>query len=318
MSTETTISMFCNSPTSLNRRDPCLEEPATSSPSSLIPLFHNISIDDQRNTITEWRILNQQYDVSYKGLKVPTPIKTFSECNLNPHLLTALANTTPSPIDMATVPLALHQRDVLCSGVTDVAPKARVFILPLLMRILTLPRMSPMMSRSRRPRNTKGGGGGPYAVILVPDRDLGEALHSLIIWFYPILRISVFELYAAAVDMIEGAPVVIATPFRLYDSFVRRLVTLDQCSFVALYQVDQILDSASGSYYLDHIIKKAMPTHYLKPETLGEEFVDGEVYQTTYMICSTITPLVQRLADEFLRSPVLMNLGQPLCPKTDY
>ncbi|KAJ7974358.1 DEAD-box ATP-dependent RNA helicase [Quillaja saponaria] len=67
-------------------------------------------------TERDWRIFRENFNISYNGSKIPRPIRSWSESKLSKEIMMAVAKAgyqTPSPIQMAAIPLGLQQRDVI-------------------------------------------------------------------------------------------------------------------------------------------------------------------------------------------------------------
>ena len=72
--------------------------------------------------------------------------------------------TTPSPIQMAAIPLGLQQRDVI--GVAETGSgKTAAFVLPMLVYIMRLPPMTDIVAAE-----------GPYAVVMAPTHELAQQI----------------------------------------------------------------------------------------------------------------------------------------------
>ncbi|CAI9275258.1 unnamed protein product [Lactuca saligna] len=67
-------------------------------------------------TERDWRIFREDFNISYKGSRIPRPMRSWVESKLSNELLKAVERAgykTPSPIQMAAIPLGLQQRDVI-------------------------------------------------------------------------------------------------------------------------------------------------------------------------------------------------------------
>jgi len=157
----------------------------------------------------------------------------FSDFDLDPRLkenLRAIGFTRPTPIQEATIPAALEDRDILGSAETGTG-KTAAFFLPILQRLLD-------GQKSRTPR----------VLVLVPTRELalqvaehGEALaRGLSVQFVTVyggVRIG------PQIDALRrGVDVVIATPGRLLDVLQRGHVRFDRLETLVLDEADRMLD----------------------------------------------------------------------------
>lgn len=85
-------------------------------------------------TERDWRIFREDFSISYKGSKIPRPMRNWAEGKLAPELLKAVEKVgykNPSPIQMAAIPLGLQQRDVIAIAETG-SGKTAAFVLPML------------------------------------------------------------------------------------------------------------------------------------------------------------------------------------------
>ncbi|KAL3377615.1 hypothetical protein AABB24_003821 [Solanum stoloniferum] len=67
-------------------------------------------------TERDWRIFREDHNISYKGSRIPRPMRNWVESKLTTELLKAVDRAgykKPSPIQMAAIPLGLQQRDVI-------------------------------------------------------------------------------------------------------------------------------------------------------------------------------------------------------------
>ncbi|GKD69820.1 DEAD-box ATP-dependent RNA helicase 21-like protein [Tanacetum coccineum] len=85
-------------------------------------------------TDRDWRIFREDFNISYKGSKIPRPMRNWVESRLSNKLLKAVDRAgykTPWPIQMAAIPLGLQQRDVIDVSETG-SGKTAAFVLPML------------------------------------------------------------------------------------------------------------------------------------------------------------------------------------------
>ncbi|MGH8033424.1 MAG: DEAD/DEAH box helicase, partial [Luteimonas sp.] len=161
---------------------------------------------------------------------------TFEDLGLSPALLRALAEsgyTTPTPIQIQAIPLALAGHDLLGGAQTGTG-KTAAFGLPLLQRLskITLP------AGARKPR----------ALVLVPTRELAVQVADSIKTYGRGLRMNVTTIYGGAgmgpqVDNLRrGADILVATPGRLIDHLERGSAKLDAIEILVLDEADRMLD----------------------------------------------------------------------------
>ncbi|CAM8953084.1 unnamed protein product [Rhodiola kirilowii] len=255
-------------------------------------------------TDRDWRIFREDFNISYKGSKIPRPMRNWAESKLTPELLKAverLGYNKPSPIQMAAIPLGLQQRDVI--GIAETGSgKTAAFVLPMLTYISRLP---PMTEENEEE--------GPYAVVMAPTRELAKQIEDETVKFAHYLGIKVVSIVGGqsieeqGFKIRQGCEVVIATPGRLIDCLERRYAVLNQCNYVVLDEADRMIDMGFEPQVVG--VLEAMPSSNLKPENEDEELDEKKIYRTTYMFSATMPPAVERLARKFLRNPVVVTIG---------
>ncbi|KAL0305037.1 UNVERIFIED_CONTAM: DEAD-box ATP-dependent RNA helicase 21 [Sesamum angustifolium] len=255
-------------------------------------------------TERDWRIFREDFNISYKGSRIPRPMRSWAESKLGPELLKAVERAgykTPSPIQMAAIPLGLQQRDVI--GIAETGSgKTAAFVLPMLTYITRLP-----------PISEDNEAEGPYAVVMAPTRELAQQIEDETVKFAHYLGIKVVSIVGGqsieeqGFRIRQGCEVVIATPGRLLDCLERRYAVLNQCNYVVLDEADRMIDMGFEPQVVG--VLDAMPSSNLKPENEDEELDEKRIYRTTYMFSATMPPAVERLARKYLRNPVVVNIG---------
>ncbi|KAI3863509.1 hypothetical protein MKW92_015377 [Papaver armeniacum] len=255
-------------------------------------------------TERDWRIFREDFNISYKGSKIPRPMRNWRESNLSTELLKAVEKVgykTPSPIQMAAIPLGLQQRDVI--GIAETGSgKTAAFVLPMLTYISRLP-----------PISEENEAEGPYAVVMAPTRELAQQIEDETVKFAHYLGIKVVSIVGGqsieeqGFKIRQGCEVVIATPGRLIDCLERRYAVLNQCNYVVLDEADRMIDMGFEPQVMG--VLDAMPSSNLKPENEDEELDAKRIYRTTYMFSATMPAAVERLARKYLRNPVVVNIG---------
>ncbi|KAL2512022.1 DEAD-box ATP-dependent RNA helicase 21 [Abeliophyllum distichum] len=136
-------------------------------------------------TERDWRIFKEDFNISYKGSKIPRPMRSWIESKLGPELLRAVERAgykTPSPIQMAAIPLGLQQRDMI--GVAETGSgKTAAFVLPMLTYIT---RLLPITDENEAK--------GPYAVVMAPTRELAQQIEDKNVKFAHYLGIKVVSI----------------------------------------------------------------------------------------------------------------------------
>jgi superfamily II DNA/RNA helicase len=205
------------------------------------------------------------------------PAATFAELDMPPALLSVLTRervTKPFPIQAATLPDALHGRDVLGCGRTG-SGKTLAFGLPLLARIA---------ARRARP-------GRPLALVLVPTRELARQVAAALAPYARALRLRLTTIVGGmpigrqVKALGRGAEVVVATPGRLTDLIERRACRLDSVVVTALDEADQMADMG-----------------FLPQVTVLLEKVDPDGQRMLFS--ATLDRDVDRLVRRFLTDPV--------------
>nr|XP_043618705.1 DEAD-box ATP-dependent RNA helicase 21-like [Erigeron canadensis] len=258
-------------------------------------------------TDKDWRIFREDFNISYKGSKIPRPMRSWAESGLSdlcPQLLKAVVDRagykTPSPIQMAAIPLGLEQRDVIGVAQTG-SGKTAAFVIPMLTYITRLP---PITERAE---------GGPYAVVLAPTRELAQQIEKETVKFAHYLGIKVVSVVGGqsieeqGFKISQGCEVVIATPGRLLDCLERRYAVLNQCNYVVLDEADRMIDMGFEPQVVG--VLDAMPSTNFKPENEDEELDEKKIYRTTCMFSATMPAAVERLATKYLRNPVVVTVG---------
>ncbi|GER36118.1 DEAD-box ATP-dependent RNA helicase [Striga asiatica] len=187
-------------------------------------------------TDRDWRIFREDFNISYEGSKIPRPMRNWAESKLSAELLRAVNRAgykSPSPIQMAAIPLGLEQRNVI--GVSETGSgKTAAFVLPMLTYITRLPPISEE--------------NGPYAVVMAPTRELALQIEDETTKFAHYMGIKVVSIVGGqsiakqGFKLRQGCEVVIATPGRLLDCLERRYVVLNQCKYVVLDEADRMID----------------------------------------------------------------------------
>nr|XP_043605891.1 DEAD-box ATP-dependent RNA helicase 21-like [Erigeron canadensis]XP_043605892.1 DEAD-box ATP-dependent RNA helicase 21-like [Erigeron canadensis]XP_043605893.1 DEAD-box ATP-dependent RNA helicase 21-like [Erigeron canadensis]XP_043605894.1 DEAD-box ATP-dependent RNA helicase 21-like [Erigeron canadensis]XP_043605895.1 DEAD-box ATP-dependent RNA helicase 21-like [Erigeron canadensis]XP_043605896.1 DEAD-box ATP-dependent RNA helicase 21-like [Erigeron canadensis]XP_043605897.1 DEAD-box ATP-d len=252
----------------------------------------------------DWTIFREDFDISYRGSKVPKPMRTWVESGLSYELRKAVDRVgyrTPSPIQMAAIPLGLQQRDVIGVAGTG-SGKTAAFVLPMLAYISILPPISELNEVE-----------GPYAVVLAPTRELALQIEEETVKLARYVGIKVVSIVGGqsieeqGFKIRQGCQVVIATPGRLKDCLERRYVVLNQCNYVVLDEADRMMDMGFEPQVVG--ILDAMPSSNLKPENDYEDLDEKRIYRTTYMFSATMPAAVERLARKYLRNPIVVTIG---------
>jgi ATP-dependent RNA helicase RhlE len=231
----------------------------------------------------------------------------FSEFNLDPRLLKGVQRMgfgEPTPIQAATIPVALTGQDVLGSAETGTG-KTAAFVLPILHRLLAGDAARPQAGA----RLSVGGakpltGARPHkvrALILVPTRELAlqVAEHARVLGGQTDLRtVAIYGgvgLGDQEKDLRRGVDIVIATPGRLLDHVERRNIKFDALETLVLDEADRMLDVG----FLPDLrrIARLLPTA-----------------RQTMLFSATLIPTIVSLASEMTRTPIRIQVEKTTAP----
>ncbi len=203
-----------------------------------------------------------------------TPLSLFSELNLSEPLLRALKDVgyeSPSPIQAATIPLLLANRDLLGQAQTGTG-KTAAFALPILSRIDI--RQS-----------------APQALVLAPTRELAiqvaEAFqrYATHIPGFHVLPIYGGQSYGPQLSALRrGVHVIVGTPGRVIDHLDKGSLDLSQLKTLVLDEADEMLRMGFIDD-VESILKKT-------PDT-----------RQTALFSATLPSVIKRMAQTYLRDP---------------
>lgn len=244
----------------------------------------------------DWRIFKEDFNISTQGSQVPHPIRFWNEAVLNKGILDVVADLgydEPTPIQRQAIPIALNNRDFIGLAETG-SGKTLAFILPILNRILSLPKM-----------NAETALNGPYALILTPTRELSIQIEKVISAFQKrsgikgMAIIGGHSMAEQSMRMRQGYEIIVATPGRLRDCLEQHVLVLNQCLFLVLDEADRMVElnfDDDLSY-----IRKCLPTP--SPDA-------QMALHQTLMFSATMSNAVERIARLYLRSPVVIKIGE--------
>ena len=157
---------------------------------------------------------------------------SFNQFNLDTRLLAAVKRfgfTTPTPIQVSAIPLALDGHDLVGTAQTGTG-KTAAFVLPILHKLLTDP--------GKRTR----------ALIVTPTRELAEQIHQTVgrlSYGTNIRSVAVYGGVGAAPQieaLRRGVEVLVACPGRLLDHIRNQDIKLDRIEVLVLDEADRMLD----------------------------------------------------------------------------
>ncbi len=214
---------------------------------------------------------------------------TFESLGLAPALLRALVeqgSATPTPIQVAAIPLVLDGHDLLAGAQTGTG-KTAAFALPLLQRFAVEP--EPVQrNQVRRPR----------VLVLTPTRELAAQVHDSFRAYGKHVRVRTCAVFGGVgmggqiQTLRRGMDIIVATPGRLIDHMQRRNVDLSGIDMLVLDEADRMLDM--GFLPALKQILGALPTQ-----------------RQTMLFSATFAPEIKSLAAQFMRTPREAQMAVP-------
>jgi ATP-dependent RNA helicase RhlE len=210
----------------------------------------------------------------------------FTSLGLGPKITRALREqgyVEPTPIQAKAIPAVLEGRDVIGVAQTGTG-KTAAFVLPMLERLAAGP-------RRRRMR----------ALVIAPTRELVVQTEENVRVYGRHLDLQYATVYGGVGEhpqvaaLRRGVDLVVATPGRLLDLMARRHVDLTELAFVVLDEADRMLDMG----FLPDI-RRIMATLPANRQTL--------------LFSATLSPEIEKIAAEFLRNPVTVQIGPRATP----
>jgi ATP-dependent RNA helicase RhlE len=206
----------------------------------------------------------------------------FEELGLQAELLRAVSSegyTTPTPVQVRTIPAVLKGRDVLARAQTGTG-KTAAFTLPMLQLL-----------------NKDGRGRYPRALVLTPTRELAAQVAESVRTYgrHMHLRSAVVfggvGIHPQIEKLRRGVDILVATPGRLLDHLSRRTVNLSKVEILVLDEADRMLDMG-----FIHDIKKILGFLPVKKQNL--------------LFSATFSDEIKRLADAFIRTPEIVEVAR--------
>ncbi|KAG0149724.1 hypothetical protein CROQUDRAFT_713802 [Cronartium quercuum f. sp. fusiforme G11] len=269
----------------------------------------------------DWRIFREDFSIAARGGNIPNPMRSWDESKIPMQILEIIDEVgykEPSPIQRQAIPLGLNNRDLI--GIAETGSgKTASFVIPMLTYI---GKLAPLTDDNRHL--------GPYALILAPTRELAQQIESetnkfaLRLGYRCVSIVGGKAMEEQALNMRDGAEIIIATPGRLKDCIERHVLVLGQCTYVVMDEADRMINL--GFEEVVNFILDQLPLSNLKPDTEEAEdsnkmtsFIGGiegfdvsgvkGLYRQTVMFSATMPPAVERLARKYLRRPAVVTIG---------
>ena len=207
---------------------------------------------------------------------------TFEELNLAPAILKAvieLGYDTPTPIQAQAIPAVLAGGDLLGGAQTGTG-KTAAFVLPMLQRLSTEPRLT-----NRR------GVNAVRCLIMTPTRELAAQVEESVRVYGKYLELTSMVMFGgvgmgAQIEKLRrGVDILVATPGRLLDHAGQGTLDLGQVQVLVLDEADRMLDMG-----FIHDIKKVLALVPKQKQVL--------------LFSATFSDEIRDLANGLLRDPL--------------
>jgi len=224
------------------------------------------------------------YNTINYSVKQGSIIKAFEKLNLHPDILKAIAHfkyENATAIQNKVIPVAMKGLDVLGASKSGTG-KTAAYTLPLLNKLQKVVKKEQKVIR---------------ALIIVPTIELVDQVSRSLNDYGKYLHITNVKIQGGIPKssqlerLKKGTDIVVATPGRLQSIIADKKIHLEYVNTVILDEADTILDLG----FLDEI--KAI-LNYCNKE------------RQTMMFSATISQNIKKLAKEFLRDPVIVEVSQ--------
>ncbi|MBN3279372.1 DDX59 helicase, partial [Polyodon spathula] len=240
------------------------------------------------SSLTEEQVerLKQELGIVVQGQDITRPVIEFEHCGFPDHLNGNLKRggyEVPTPIQMQMIPVGLAGRDVIASADTG-SGKTAAFLLPVLVRAL-----------EERQANTDYG---PASLILTPTRELAIQIErqakEMVMGLSNMrtaLLVGGMPLPPQLHRLKQSIKIIIATPGRLLEILKQQAVQLCGIKIVVVDEADTMLKMGFQQQVLDIL------------EQVPEEC-------QTLLASATIPAGIEKLANQLLRNPVQITIGE--------
>jgi ATP-dependent RNA helicase RhlE len=201
-----------------------------------------------------------------------------------------LGYTTPTPVQLSSIPIVLTGRDLLVRAPTGTG-KTAAFGLPMIDRLLV--RGGVAADRARK----------PSGLVLVPTRELALQVHKSLATYGVPANLRVTAIFGGVSigpqknELRRGTDIIVATPGRLLDHLQQRTVDLSGVKVLTLDEADRMLDM--GFLPALRRILSVLPRE-----------------RQTLLFSATLSTEVTRLAENFTRDAERIDAsdGQAMAP----
>ena len=222
---------------------------------------------------------------------------SFESLGLSPAVCAPLARlgyTTPTPVQLKSIPIVLTGRDLLARAQTGTG-KTAAFGLPMIDRLSVKGGQSSVSRRK------------PRGLVLVPTRELALQVHTSLSTYAVPANLRVAAIFGGVSigpqkkDLLRGVDIIVATPGRLIDHMEQRSVDLSGIEILTLDEADRMLDM--GFIPALRRIQRILP-----------------VERQTLLFSATFAPEIVKLSADFTRNPdrVDVSEGQPMATKVTH
>jgi len=269
----------------------------------------------------DWRIFREDFSIAARGGSIPLPMRYWHESSIPANIQQIIGEVgyaEPSAIQRQAIPIGLNVRDMI--GIAETGSgKTAAFVIPMLTYISRLP---PLTDANRHM--------GPYALIMAPTRELAQQIEVETRKFTSKLGYKCVSIVGGrsmdeqALNLRDGAEIIIATPGRLKDCIEKSVVVFSQCTYVVMDEADRMI--SLGFEDVINFILDTLPVSNLKPDTEeaedatkmlaqliggseGRPLAEVYAYRQTMMFSATMPPACERLARKYLRRPAIVTIG---------
>ena len=256
----------------------------------------------------DWRIFKEDFNISSKGGNIGHPLRSWDEAKIPKKLLTSIVSKyeNPTPIQRATIPLAIDHRDVV--GIAETGSgKTLAFLIPLLAYILSIEENYLHYEHQQEQNFNK-----PLGLVLAPTRELALQIHKEATKFCSEFGLNVVSIigghqYEETVHSVSnGVHIVVGTPGRLVDSIERNIISLDKCYYFIMDEADKMIDMGFEKSV------QAIISHLPTSDHLANS-IDLRIFylkkRITLMFTATISPAIEKITKNYLIQPAYLTIG---------